>query len=388
MVSILSTESIGAAGRTCLLFVFLLCVLESSACRVRKVWVESVVQEMQVSYKQKMPKGMLFDPTEEATKFRVFTLHAGLQHAAFQFARCRRCKCCFLGGWTFIVRRGGFGKCMWMGPMPEDFFVMPRQQSWMGVDTALLGFVSAQLLHAGGGFSTVLRVWADLHRDDAQPRLILGENSQLERNQAQRLEDTWLIQRAVHLAGGADREIEWNFQDLDATFTKYDEILRTQHFGRVLLHLPECPRCRQGIILVTDGKRGARRRVCANMDQFLEWPELKVALQTGCIEYADSRNVHCKRCRRRDIPAAEVRSSVAAASVTQGQVRVLGTQVRMCPPDRVRLCYVVECVDGKKVLVERADVEQRLLLAFEKEQVVRRPAVSIFVVVRFQGSLV
>ena len=80
-----------------------------------------------------------------------------------------------LHGWVAFSRRAGWvhpASLRWVGPLPDRFFVMPRQQSMLAVEVDLLEFLSAHFLHMPASFAAVFRVWSDLHPH--QRELLLG----------------------------------------------------------------------------------------------------------------------------------------------------------------------------------------------------------------------
>ena len=53
------------------------------------------------SFSQHMSSRMAWSPASGITRFRVFTLSAGIQLAAFQPSKCTQCQRLYLGGWCF-----------------------------------------------------------------------------------------------------------------------------------------------------------------------------------------------------------------------------------------------------------------------------------------------
>ena len=308
------------------------------------------------SFAQQIPPGMSFEPGQGPTRFRVFTLAAGLQPAAFQPKHCHACNRSFLRGWSWKSLRGANVDCRWVGPMPQSCFILPKQRSWVGIDGPMLAFIAAELLHNPSSFASILRVWSDMHPENHQQHLILGEHGTLERNNASRMEDLFLCYQAIRLAEGKDRDIVWDFtsrSSLDKVFWQYAPILQENHFESVVAHMDDCPRCQKLLAIITDGKCGAKRRVCANMDCFTLLPNLQVALQTGCMQHAPSRRLYCAEC--------SCKHSGAASAA--GQARILSTTI--VSAQGVRLCYRVQHEDGAVRTLSRAQVNQKLLEDFE-----------------------
>ena len=308
------------------------------------------------TFAQQIPPGMSFEPSQGPTRFRVFTLAAGLQPAAFQHKHCDACSRSFLKGWSWKSLRGANVDCRWVGPMPESCFILPKQRSWIGIDGAMLAFITAELLHNPSSFASILRVWSDMHPEHHQQHLILGEHGTLERNNTLRMEDLFLCYQATRLAEGRGSHIVWDFTSrsgLDKAFCEYAPILQENHFASVVAHMDDCPRCQKLVAIITDGKCGAKRRVCANMDRFTLLPNLQVALQTGCMQHAPSGRLYCAECSRKHT------GDVAAA----GQIRILGTTI--VSAQGVRLCYRVQHENGAVRTLSRAQVNQNLLEDFE-----------------------
>ena len=187
---------------------------------------------------------------------------------------------------------GQFGKasqCEWVGAPPgEDVFVIPRQQSMYAVDFKLLTFLTDSLNFSASNFSASVKVWLGEHQEPWQKALIAGEDHTMYRNTRQWLEDTWFVWKATSLAKGTDKGIIWRFTDeaLEENLVAYAPLVRRQHVLEVIAHIPGCPRCSDKLVLVLDGKMGAWRRVCANMDGFWTMPEIGVFLNSGCQRQA------------------------------------------------------------------------------------------------------
>jgi len=159
--------------------------------------------------------------------------------------------------------------------------------------------MNSQFLHQQASFQSVFRVWQEMHPETLQQLLLNGGLGTLERNNTVRLEDAWFVWSATTWAEGCDADISWDFaspQEFDGTLLQYEPVLRERNFRAVVGHIPDCPRCQHMLALVSDGKAGASRRVCANMNKFKVMPELKVAIHTGCASHADSNNLYCEPC--------------------------------------------------------------------------------------------
>eukprot|EP00973_Karenia_brevis_P031923 4405490-Karenia_brevis.AAC.1 len=214
----------------------------------------------------------------------------------------------------------------------------------------------------------MFRVWADMHQGDLQQKLLGGACGTLERRNTVRLEEAWLAWSATTWAEGDDSHIAWDFASgdgIERTLCCYDHILRERHFLAVVAHITDCPRCAHMIALVSDGKKGAGRRVCANMNKFKLFPDLKVAIRTGCEDHADSNNLYCLSCD------AELSTNRGQAGAELGQTAILEARVILEEgiPD---LQYMVQCQDGSAMLLRRDMVREELLRTFETKRRVRK----------------
>ena len=162
----------------------------------------------------------------------------------------------------------------------------------------------------------------------------------LHRNNVQRLEDMWFTYQAIVLAGGTDGDVVWDFSTpvgFDKSSTAYVPLLRAGHLSSVISHFASCRKCQRLVALITDGKFGARRRVCANVEKFIPWNMLKISLQTGCDNTASSKVLYCKACRHefscleQDQLGADLSSQVAVVgrrNVVQVMCLVFYTRLR------------------------------------------------------------
>ena len=62
------------------------------------------------SWAQRMT-GMRFAPTQQDTRFLVYTWAAGAQLATFISKRCPKCNLHFIGGWRYFLDRGHVKEC-------------------------------------------------------------------------------------------------------------------------------------------------------------------------------------------------------------------------------------------------------------------------------------
>ena len=109
----------------------------------------------------------------------------------------------------------------------------------------------------------------------------------------------------------------------------------------MIAHFESCVKCMRLIALITDGKFGARRRVCANVEKFVSWDHLKISLQTGCDNHASSTEMHCKSCRNHRIVLEKEQSGVDfSLQVAVQGVKKISTDHGPCLLYRVsQQCY-------------------------------------------------
>ena len=252
------------------------------------------------SFDQQMPQdGMRYSPEAHHTKFRAFTLHAGLQLAVFQPSHCPSCGWHYIAGWKYKVDSNRVTECRWIGPFPDTFFVIPKLRSWLAVDVKLLTFANSQLLHQKASFQSMFRVWVDMHPEKEQQDLLRGATGTLERNNTQRLEDAWMTWSATTWAAGSDSDVQWDFNTLgnfDNTLLKYKTLLDDALFNSVVEHIPDCPRHGHLPAVITYGKAGASRRVCSSLNKFPKIPQSGGMVYTGCDAHMDSFPLYCSGC--------------------------------------------------------------------------------------------
>ena len=321
------------------------------------------------SFDQQMSAGMRRNaPAEGPTRFRAFTFHAGFQFAVFQPKLCRACRWHYIAGWTYRADRNHITACKWIGPCPRTWFVIPKLRSWLAIDMALLSVLDSQLLHQKASFQSMFRVWADMHPEPWQQRLLRGDLGTQERHNTQRLEDGWMTWSATKWAGGRDPHIRWDFssaETFDLTLCSYKPVLDDTLFSSVVDHIPACPRCTHLLALITDGKAGAGRCVCSNLNKFRLIPELQAMIHTGCEEHADSYHLYCSSC---DV---DLSATALGGVATSRQARVLEARVApdLQPPE---LLYMVEFADGVARKLRRREVRPDILRTFETTRARRR----------------
>eukprot|EP00959_Pyramimonas_sp_CCMP1952_P058594 1223458-Pyramimonas_sp.AAC.1 len=117
-------------------------------------------------------------------RFRIYTLGAGVQYCRFREEYCPSCKCYFVGNWMYkknagIDGRANFGKMSGMTAVSTQaalpYFVVAQEMAWYAVDLQLLQFITDDLQHSGGTFTSAIHVWAKQHPGREQQNLILGD---------------------------------------------------------------------------------------------------------------------------------------------------------------------------------------------------------------------
>eukprot|EP00959_Pyramimonas_sp_CCMP1952_P144516 3025082-Pyramimonas_sp.AAC.1 len=131
-------------------------------------------------------------------RFRVYTLGAGVQFCTFREEHCPSCKHYFIGNWKYKKNAGSGGRANF-GKMTDittvvtqtalPYVVVPREKAWYAVDLQLLQFITDDLHHSGGTFTSAIHVWAGKHPEQAQQNLILGEDMTQTCHTRVRLED-------------------------------------------------------------------------------------------------------------------------------------------------------------------------------------------------------
>ena len=204
-----------------------------------------------------------------------------------------------------------------------------------------------------------------MHPEPWQQRLLRGDLGTQERHNTQRLEDGWMTWIATKWAGGRDPDIRWDFSSAEAP------VLNDTLFSSVVDHIPACPRCTHLLALMTDGKAGAGRRVCSNLNKFRLIPELQAMIHTGCERHADSYHLYCSSC---DV---DLSATALGGVATSRQARVLEARVApdLQPPE---LLYKVEFADGVARKLCRREValtlpahEQLLRIVDDTDQIAK-----------------
>ena len=140
---------------------------------------------------------------------------------------------------------------------------------------------------------------------------------------------------------------------------RYAVWVREAHMSAVLDHISDCPRCSAQVVPVLDGKMGAWRRVCANMDGFWQDPDLGVTLNSGCPRQAPAGRLRCKECSPTQVHAP----------IPQTKVHSMRPVVR--EDESVAMEYKVRCHDPDddeqfNCYLPRGEILPTLLEEFEQ----------------------
>ena len=100
-------------------------------------------------------------------------------------------------------------------------------------------------------------------------------------------------------------------------------------------HVRDCPRCKGLLLILVDGKHGARRLICANLDGVAVFKDFDVAMHTGCTNHAPPKGFYCRRCS----PLLMKQEAL----ITQNKVLAVST-VGDQNAGAMEVRYTVECV--------------------------------------------
>jgi uncharacterized protein YbaR (Trm112 family) len=250
--------------------------------------------------------------------------------------------------------------------------VVPHHRGLYAVDVQLLRFLTDEFAHAGGNFSSAVKVWVGQHQEQKQKELLLGQDLILLPQTVKKLSDAWYVWQVISQVGAQGRGIVWDFRSdvgLERTLTKYVPLLRESRLEKTIQHVLSCPVCQYKFSLTIDGKT-AKRRICANLDGFWEVPELQVSVQSGCWRHAASGQLYCKACKP------------IAPHAPIPQLEVLGQEICKQASGERQIKYKMRCHDPKdasdifECLLPRAEVMPDLLEAFEKTHL-KKPRVRL-----------
>ncbi|CAK0804109.1 unnamed protein product, partial [Prorocentrum cordatum] len=308
------------------------------------------------------------------TRFRVYTVGAGVQNASFSKEYYPKCALYFLGQWQCEKHdrssgRGTYGKMINIklvsGSSSLKHSFVPREKAWRAVDAKLLQFLKDELHHSGGTFNSAVLVWSEQHTELAQRGLVPGEDLTLLRANGVRLEDAWYAHHAARLAGGAASELTWSFTrgGLESTLLALAPAVRHARVERAVEHARACPKCAGDLLVLLGGTYGARRFVCGGLDGYENMGALQMELYAGCLKNAPAGRFFCAQCQTARagqnnlIPQTQI-WGIAPATAPDGEVSALKYLARCSDPDNPS-----ETFDA---FLPRAEVSQELLATCEK----------------------
>lgn len=298
-------------------------------------------------------------------RFKFYSFTAGLQHLAVQEAKCHQCGTYHCCGWQY--KKGAYGRMydlvFFPAEAPKDYFLVPKTRSFYAVDLPLLQHFTDAFVHSSSSFAAATVVWANQHPEKLQQDLVHGPDFTMTEHTTAALEVAWFAWQVLRRGGPEASTLPWSFTDdgFEELLLHASPLLRTQHLLKVAAHIPECPRCSDYLLLLADGKQGARRFICAGLEGSVEFKDFNVALLTGCLRHSSTREYHCKRCR----PATS-----QSALIPQTEVKgVEGGQAPNGVWSEVR--YNVDCYDPDtgetfQGSLPRHEVRAELLHKFEK----------------------
>ena len=307
----------------------------------------------------------LKSPTLCENRYRMFSFTAGIQNASFQEARCPQCRAYFCAGWRYD--KGAYGRLTGMSFHPElapaDFFVVPKTRSWDAVDVQMLQHLTAELVHGGSSFSAAMAVWATQHKEPTQHNAIYGPDYTLIDNTREYLEVAWFAWQVLSRGGEKVQQMDWSFTDagLEKVLLACLDPLREAHLARICKHVETCPRCDNYLLLLVDGKQGARRFICAGLEGTVDFPDFGVSLLTGCLRHAHPKSFFCSCCRPAKMMQTALIPQTAVASMEE---------VRSSCDSQPEMRYLVDCHDPDtkemfQALLPRAEVRADLLQEYE-----------------------
>ncbi|CAK0909816.1 unnamed protein product, partial [Prorocentrum cordatum] len=297
-----------------------------------------------------------------------------VQFCTFREEYCPSCKYYFIGNWKYKKNAGSGGRANF-GKMTDittvvtqtalPYVVVPREKAWHAVDLQLMQFITDDLHHSGGTFTSAIHAWAGKHPEQAQQNLILGEDMTQTCHTRVRLEDAWYLHNAIRLAGAGAGGIGWSFapDGIESGLTSIAACVRQAHLTRVAEHVRTCPTCVGKLVVLLDGKHGARRLICGGLEGYGPMQGLELELCTGCQRNAPTKQFFCKWCRPSTIEQAHV--------IPQEKILGIAAPGSASSGDSA-LRYVVRCHDPDlperpfEAHLPRAEVHKELLAEFEK----------------------
>ena len=249
----------------------------------------------------------------EVIRYKLYSWAAGVQNAIFDESRCPKCERFFLGGWSYRKNKSPqgkptFGRLMdirFVGaPSDENYFVIPRQQSFFAVETSFLQTMTDQLVQSGATFSSITHVWARQHREATQVARTIGLDLTLSGHTRDNLELAWFTWQATRLTMEGAKALEWSFAPsaLDAILVQLQPEFRNANLRLVALHVAACPRCKALLFLIGDGKRGSCRYICGGTSGSIQYTDLMAAVYTGCRAHVGGGKYLCRVCQPQEGP--------------------------------------------------------------------------------------
>ena len=308
-------------------------------------------------------------------RFKLYSWTAGVQYARFAETKCHKCRLTFLGPWQYRKPQGAWGHtidCQFIGPLPADVFIVPRFRSFYAVDVALLVKITNDLVYNGGSFSSALLSWSGQHKERAQQSLILGEDLTMANHVREDLQVAWYAWNGARRAGNAVQSLRWEFtaDGFENTLRALVPLVRAEHLRTIAEHVKSCPRCAGYLLVLVDGKHGARRFICAGLCGSVKYVDFRMALLTGCTEHAPQKSHFCKKCR----PEKMMQTALIP------QEKVIGVEPVTAEDGFSQdLRYLVVCKDFGadatgtfEALLPRTEVKPELLKEFEQGSLPKR----------------
>ena len=142
-------------------------------------------------------------------------------------------------------------------------------------------------------------MWAKQHCEDVQPGLILGHDLTRARHTTDDVADAWYAYNALRLADGRGASLTRSFttEGLERVLLELVPFIREAHLQRIATHIARCPCCQTMLLVLLDGKYGARRFLCCGLTGEREFKDFQVFLTTGCMTNAPTGHLYCKACR-------------------------------------------------------------------------------------------
>ena len=324
------------------------------------------------------PFGGSGGPATVEHRCKVYSLAAGVQYARMTETKCTQCHVRYLGGWQYVKGQKCWGHATGHkyvgGSMQDQYFVIPKYRSHYAVEVALLRKITADLVDSAGSFASAVVSWSKLHMEAEQQAAILGVDLTGGRHMREHLQMAWYAWQCIRRCGAGGAHIVWEFTDdgFERTLGAMAPCLRSAHLQSIAVHARECPQCSDCMLVLADGKHGARRFICAGLEGSVGYPDFGVELTTGCVERAPPGAFFCARCQ----PSKMKQSALIP------QDKVVGAELVDAPDGATKeIRYVVACKDPDtedvfEALLPRGEVQAELLARYEVETLPVRGAPS------------